>query len=308
MFLRVLSLDGGGIRGVFAAHFLQNLEALGKPLHKCFDLVVGTSTGGIIALAIAYEKPMRLITQLYSDHAAEIFSAHRFGQVGRLFRAKYSNAPLAARLKTIFGETTKFESPSCSQVRIQSYNLQLGMSKIFRAGIGSSPKDAEFLVWQIAAATSAAPIYFPTFVVEDKGIFVDGGIWANNPSLVGILEALRLGVSLDQIRLLSIGTGARIFRDDKPRSGYLSWRGDLVEMTFQSQSDGVDQLASVIAGQQVGRDSATRLNYYKRVTPTLRDEEAALDQLTAVSTLRQLADVEADKCIHELERKFVIYG
>jgi patatin-like phospholipase/acyl hydrolase len=302
MALRVLTIDGGGIRGVFAARFLQKLEECGKPLSKCFDVVVGTSTGGIIALAIGYEKSLRLITELYTAHGRKIFPRRPLGPLHSVFTAKYSNVALMSHLQSIFGETLKFESPSCRHLLVQSYNLQIGRSKIFRAGVSGPIADADFLVWQIAAATSAAPTYFPAFKIPEKGLFVDGGIWANNPALIGVMEALRLGFSLDQVRLLSVGTGSKIFRADKARGGYLSWRGDLVEMTFQSQSDGVHQLATAIATPAC---QYARLNYYRRVTPPLRDEEASLDQIKTVPTLKQLADTAAEELLEELRLNFV---
>jgi patatin-like phospholipase/acyl hydrolase len=290
---RVLSLDGGGIRGVFTAQFLQHFESGPFPLHQCFELVVGTSTGGIIALALAHEKKMREVAKIYSDFADEIFPTRRFSKARGLFSAKYDNLPLIARAKSIFGASTKFDLPSC-RVRIASYDLQIGAPKIFRGG-PSDPHflDKDFLVWQIAVATSAAPMYFPTFSIAEKGVFVDGGVWANNPSLIAISEAMKLGVPLDQIRLLSVGTGASIFRHEKPRSGLLSWGLDLVEMTFQSQSDGVDQLVSGLP-----------LNHYRRVSPHLQRREAALDSKPAVTLLKRLAGTKYEEHREELSKKY----
>src|SRR5439155_22290976 len=126
-------------------------------------------------------------------------------------------------------------------VRIQSFDLETGNSKIFRAGM-PYVEDSQFRIWEVAAATSAAPTYFPTFPVTDKGLFVDGGIWANNPSLVGMVEALILHRRLEDVCMLSVGTGEKIFRGSLIRTGFLSWRKELVDLVFQSQSDGVHQL------------------------------------------------------------------
>src|SRR5260370_2635658 len=132
---KVLSIDGGGIRGIFAARFLQRCEDCWGHLCENFDLVTGTSTGGIIALAAAYEKPMAAMVEVYSNHARDIF--HRGFFLSRrtfsFFHSKYDSGRLITLLKSTFGSGVSFDAPSCP-VRIQSFDLETGASKIFRAG------------------------------------------------------------------------------------------------------------------------------------------------------------------------------
>lgn len=293
---KILSIDGGGIRGVFAARFLQRCEESWGHLHENFDLIIGTSTGGIIALAAAYEKPMSTIVELYSAHAAEIFAPHGVlsSRAFSLFRSKYDNRPLIDLLKGVFGNTVSFDLPSCP-VRIQSFDLETGGSKIFRAG-GPYVEDAQFRIWEVAAATSAAPTYFPTFAVSEKGLFVDGGIWANNPSLVGMVEALILHQRLEEVCVLSVGTGDKIFRTSAMRTGFLSWRSELVDLVFQSQSDGVHQLVKKL--------EARHLRCYKRISETLKDSESSLDAIHTVQVLRKLADRRFDDEHASIQRDF----
>jgi patatin-like phospholipase/acyl hydrolase len=279
---KILSIDGGGIRGVFAARFLERCEETWRKLHETFDLIIGTSTGGIIALAAAYEKPMSTIVKIYSEHAAEIFPRHGLfsSRALSLFRSKYDNRPLILLLKGVFGSSVSFDIPSCA-VRVQSFDLETGASKIFRAG-GPYVEDAQFRIWEVAAATSAAPTYFPTFAITDKGLFVDGGIWANNPSLVGMVEALILHQRLEDVCVLSVGTGDKIFRTSAMRTGFLSWRSELVDLVFQAQSDGVHQLVKKL--------EARHLRCYKRISESLKDSESSLDAIHTTKVLRKLAD------------------
>jgi len=293
---KVLSIDGGGIRGIFAARFLQRCEESWGELYKNFDLVTGTSTGGIIALAAAYEKPMSMIAKLYSDHARDIFrrSSLLSLRTFSLFRSKYDNEALIDMLKSVFGSGISFDAPSVA-VRIQSFDLETGVSKIFRAG-GPYRDDSHFRVWEVAAATSAAPTYFPTFLISSKGLFVDGGVWANNPALVGVIEALILHQRLDDMCILSVGTGGKIFRDSSVRTGFWSWGSDLVELFFRSQSDGVDQLAK---GLEI-----KHLRCYRRISEALKPNEDALDATHTTHLLCRLADERFDREKREVQRQF----
>jgi patatin-like phospholipase/acyl hydrolase len=295
---KVLSIDGGGVRGIFAARFLQRCEDLGVKLSEAFDLIVGTSTGGIIALAAAYDKRMEQVVELYSTHAPEVFRKPRIGsfRAGSLLRAKYDNRALIQRLQEVFTSEATFDLPSCP-VRIQSFNLQTGTSKIFRAG-EPYRTDAGFLIWQVAAATSAAPTYFPTFRCGERGLFVDGGIWANNPALVALVEAVLLHKRLDDVAILSLGTGASIFRDNRDRTGYFSWGmvWGILDLLSQAQSDGVHQLA-----RELGRGN---LHFYRRVSPSLKDSESSLDATTAIASLRLLAEEAFEEALPDLRQRF----
>src|ERR1041385_5072622 len=296
---KVLSIDGGGIRGIFAARFLQRCEECwGKKLHEIFDLVVGTSTGGIIALAAAYAKQMSNIVKLYADNASKIF--HQPAPLSPrkllLFQSKYDNTNLIMLLKREFGPEVHFDVPSC-HVRIYSFDLETGESKIFRTGGAyNNGVDKDFRVWEVAAATSAAPIYFPSFSMK-PGLFVDGGVWANNPSLCAVTEALILQQRLEDIGLLSVGTGDTSFRDSKKRSGILSWKLDLVDLVFQSQTDGVQQLAKKL-------EQKRHLNCYKRVSKALKPDESALDAIDTVEILCKFADRQFDDEQRQLEELF----
>ncbi len=291
---KVLCIDGGGIRGVFAARFLQLCEEKGVSLAKSFDLVVGTSTGGIIALAVAYEKSMAQLVELYSSGAVKIFPKPRWTRKC-LWNSKYPNEPLVDALKDLFGSQTTFAVPTC-QVRIPSYNLETGFSKIFRGGPPDS-QDRHFFVWQVAAATSAAPIFFPAFFVENQGLFVDGGIWANNPSIVALTEAMNLSKPAKDIHILSIGLGEKIFHSIKPRTGIPSWGLDLVELVFRSQSDGVFQQCNKLQQDIFGV-------FHRVAPPPLEPSESSLDDIDAAPRLLHFATEVFEREWSQLEREF----
>ena len=291
---KVLSIDGGGIRGIYPAAFLAEFENK-IPVHKCFDLVTGTSTGGIIALGIGYLPSVQAVVELYSKHAKEIFPRQRFrfrSGYG-LTRSKYSNRPLIDRLKKTFGEGVFFENPNC-RLRIQAFDLITGRAKIFSQSIGEpNDHDAKFRVWEVAAATSAAPTFFPSFDTNGRGLFVDGGIWANNPALVGLAEAIRFEPKLKNVRILSIGTGSKVLRSNKKRSGVVSWGFDLIDVSFQSQSDGVHAIVSKFD-----------LDSLKRFSPALGVSESELDSISGIATLEGLGRSDAQANRQELIREF----
>src|SRR6266550_8198531 len=171
---------------------------------------------------------MSRVVDLYTTQASKIFPRPSFARKWGILDSKYPNDALIEELQSVFGSRSNFAVPS-REVRIPSFNLTTGYSKIFRAGRTNSA-DRNIFTWQVAAATSAAPTYFPAFEIAGCGLFVDGGIWANNPAVVGLIEAMNLKNSPQDIHILSVGTGERSFRSDQNRTGFISWRSDLVEL------------------------------------------------------------------------------
>ncbi len=208
---KVLALDGGGVRGIFAAAVLAELESrLSLEFHDTFDLIVGTSTGGIIALGLASGMTAQEALDFYKDEGRAIFSHPR--RISRLWRHKYSREPLDQALREIFGDLTMNDLKS--EVAVTAHELVSGTTRVWKddhhpalAGGGQLP------VWKVAAATSAAPTFFDPVQIGTADSHIDGGIWANNPAMVGIVEAVRYAErDLGSIRLASVGTTARVFR------------------------------------------------------------------------------------------------
>jgi predicted acylesterase/phospholipase RssA len=270
---RILALDGGGIRGIFTASFLSTIENLTlRRVGEHFDLIVGTSTGGIIALAVAFEIPARRILDLYLERGVEIFGRPR--RLGVLFRPKYGNSVLARSLRDLFGERSINDAriPVC----IPSYELTNSYPRVWKdehsddlLWWGDQP------AWKIALATSAAPLYFPAVQVLQGDSHVDGGLFANNPSLIGLTEAVRsFGQDLHRIRILSIGAGERAERIPFERArlmGVWQWRTSIYEHMLIAQA----RIAHEVARRLLRPGQYERINIPLEHPYPLDDYEAA---------------------------------
>jgi uncharacterized protein len=191
---RILSLSGGGIKGAFSASVLASIEdEIKEPLGEYFDLIVGTSTGGILALGLGFRIPAKKIMDFYRDMGPSIFPATgRLGVKGifrQVFGPKYSHEALRAALVQVLADRKFGESKN--RLVIPTYDAVRG--RIFLFKTAHDPRfqyDVDALAVDVALATSAAPTYFAAspFPAHVGSSFVDGGVWANNPVLVGILR------------------------------------------------------------------------------------------------------------------------
>lgn len=253
--VKILALDGGGLRGIFAAAALAAWEEdFGKRIVDYFDLIVGTSTGGIIALALGLGRRPQDILDLYVSNAAEIFPGARRSWVGAARwarRPKYSPGGLRHVLEAEFGSSCLGES--VTRLAIPSYDLAADDVHLFR-----TPHHREFRRdWRVAAvdvalATSAAPTYFPAARLKSHRL-VDGGVWANNPTLLGVVEAVdRLDAELRDIRVLSVGTTSDLRgRASRLDSGGLwAWRTDALDVVLRGQALASTNHARLLVGRE----------------------------------------------------------
>ncbi|MED2710188.1 hypothetical protein COL24_21685 [Bacillus toyonensis] len=261
---KILAIDGGGMKGVFPAKYLSDIEEqVGKPIHQYFDLIAGTSTGGIIALGLANDISAKSILELYLKRGKDIFGNRR--TILRYSKdSHYGNDGLIQVLQETFGD--KLLKEVNTMVCIPSIEHQKASPKVYKTP--HHPhfiKDGNIEIWKIALATSAAPTYLPAAVIDDNECKIDGGLWANNPVLVAIAEAVKLGYSLEQIKVLSIGTGTSLYEVDNKhaiRGGMLSWGANLVDFTMQAQSKGAFYTACYLIGNRLSRiDFETGVNY-----------------------------------------------
>lgn len=224
----VLSLDGGGVRGIFTAALLTGLERdLGGQVLDHFDLVVGTSTGGIIALGLGAGRSAEEILDVYLREMTRIFPRRRrlLGPAAA-FRAKYAPDGLQRVLRDTFGETLLGDSKV--PLVIPSFNIGENTVYLFKTPHHTDlRRDWSVPMWQVGMATSAAPTFFPAFSLpEDHVRLVDGGVWANNPAMVGVVEAVSMfDQPLASIRVLSLGTtvDARTRPRKLDKGGLLQW-------------------------------------------------------------------------------------
>jgi patatin-like phospholipase/acyl hydrolase len=223
---------------MFSAAVLARLEEdLRTSIVEHFDLVAGTSTGGIIALALGAGKTPREVVDFYADHGPRIFGHRRRRMVRQLVRSKYDVKPLQAALEGVLGHRCLWESsvPLC----IPSYDLRTDKVHLFRTPHSARlARDWRERMVDIALATAAAPTYLP--VHQLRGLrLVDGGLWANNPAVVAIAEAVsEFKIDLSDIRVLSLGTtsdlGTRSNRLD--RGGITAWATCATAVILRGQS------------------------------------------------------------------------
>ncbi|MDW7711203.1 MAG: CBASS cGAMP-activated phospholipase [Deferrisomatales bacterium] len=275
---QILSLDGGGIKGLFSAALLAKLEEdLGTNLVDHFDLVVGTSTGGIIALGLGLGLSPKEIVEFYLREGAKIFRPGLLRGLRRVVRSKYSSAPLRHALRECLGDRLLGESRK--RLVIPAYNL--GSDDLYNFKTAHHPRfkrDFRVPAWQVALATSAAPTYLPACREVDSHRLIDGGMWANNPTMVGLVEALSyLAVPKERISILSLGTSYAVTqrKGRLDEGGCLSWGSHAIDVAFRGQSKG----AISQAGLLLGKDRVVRID------PAVPDGLFDLDKPAAAADL-----------------------
>lgn len=267
---RLLSIDGGGIRGILPAAVLAECERRflhGASAGAYFDMITGTSTGGIIALALSAGIPASRILEVYTEHGDEIFpqprsknrliqaAQDRFLFLQNLVSAKYDRAPLSNHLNAVL-EGRLFGAAKTRLV-IPSFDKE-GEVNIFKTPHHPDYKrDWKMSMVDVALCTSAAPSFLPAYSC-DKTHFLDGGLWANNPVMLGVVDVLACNeVIPEQISCLSLGCGSTTYSvtDRQLRGGILQWR-----TVFDHASDLVSQNSIGQAGLLIGRDKLLRLD------------------------------------------------
>jgi patatin-like phospholipase/acyl hydrolase len=319
---RILSLDGGGIRGAFIAGFLADLEQrLECRITDHFDLIAGTSTGAIIAAALALREPAKRIEDFYRDRGADIFTRRKALPLGGFFKrrkakviekivkphdldydhlqqSKYDGTALATALNEVFGNRTL--GAARTRLVIPAVDLTRGQTIVFKTPhIPNMFRDRHRKVTDVLRATSAAPTYFPHAVIDQGSGYVDGGLWANNPSMVAVAEALKIResanrpnvdrpIELESIYLLSVGTGKASYFANPPRSGagIFWWAPNLYNVASVSQSQGINFQTQFILG-----DRARRIDY------DLPDGTWSLDK---VDMLAQMITIGHERSIENL--------
>jgi patatin-like phospholipase/acyl hydrolase len=259
---RILSLDGGGIKGAFTASVVAALEEdAGKSMADYFDLITGTSTGGIIALGLGLGLPAKDIVAFYQQHGPTIFPCTSLvsrwsGFFRWLTGPKHSHQVLKAALKQVLGDRKLGES-KCRLV-IPTYDANAGRIFLLKTAHHERFKyDYQAPMVDVALATAAAPTYFRAapFPTHQNASYVDGGVWANCPALVGITEAVGfLNVPLEQIDVLSIGTTAEPFSIAQHKdSGVVQWNAGLINLMFEAQVQADVAQAKVLVGGRMHR-------------------------------------------------------
>ena len=212
---RILSLDGGGIRGLYSAQMLKNIEEkCDVDFYNDFDLIVGTSTGSILAGAIVQKIDLDKVISLYKNEGKNIFKKRWFCRFG-LFKSKYSPEPLKEQLKSIFGNIT-FKDIT-KPLLINATDIGNSSQFVFKTTFNNQNdadgnkkdlvRDPDVALYDAILASSSAPIFFPPHKVGNF-LLSDGGLWANSPVLVALAEAKKIfNVESKDVVIVSIGTG-----------------------------------------------------------------------------------------------------
>lgn len=233
---RVLAIDGGGIRGLIPAIVCNRLEKLSnKPLSDVFDLIAGTSTGGIIALGVANGLSAGSFVKLYKEQANVIF-ANPKGKLRSLYSPKYKSDGIEKTLKKEFNDRRL--SDASVDVMVTSYDLSRRMPLLLRSWKVEPASQEDYSLLSAARATSAAPTFFePALLLENRSA-VDGGLYCNNPALLAYIEAKRKWAK-EEIWLLSLGTGTletSILYEKAKYWGKLKWVLPVLECVFDGVS------------------------------------------------------------------------
>ena len=293
---QVLALSGGGYRGLYTATVLSELEvALGRPIASHFDLICGTSAGGLLALGLAAEIPATELKALFEDKGLRIFGCRSWTRrlLGFWLTAKHDSAGLRSVLTERFEDATLGDLKH--RVLVPAVNYSTGRGQFFKTPHHESFElDHRMSLVDVAVATAAAPIYFP-LSRNDRGVFADGGLVGNAPGLFGLHE-VRTFLAPKQvvrIRVLAIGTmtiGATVRGGASLDRGFGLWRGGLFDLVISAQESSVDYMLR----QSLGTD------YYQiddKATPDQSRDVKALDRVSVGST-----NTLKDRGVHAAQR------
>lgn len=258
---QILALDGGGAKALFTAHVLARLEQdLGVSISDSFDLIAGTSAGGIVALALgAGLTPSEIVTH-YKSLVGTVFpSAQRrwWRQLRHLTKPIYDAGALRKSLEGVL--EGKVLGNSVKRLVIPAWDVQISAVHVFKTPHHKRLiRDWRIPMVDVALATSAAPLYFPAARVDGHRL-IDGGVWANNPSVVAVAEAVSmLDVPLRAIRVLNVGTIDEVTDHPKrlDRGGLLDWAKPIAPLILNAGSRG----GQGIAEHLIGKDNYTRFD------------------------------------------------
>lgn len=310
---RILSLDGGGLKGTFSAAILAAWERdTGLRANEHFDLIAGTSTGGILAIGLGLGLSADEILRFYRERGPRIFPVSRFTrrlmhQAKQLFAPKFSQSQLRDELATALrapdGHERLFGESRCRLI-IPAYDTIRGRIFLFKTAHDERFRyDLDIPAADVALATAAAPTYFQAARIRQhaEAGYVDGGVWANCPALAAVIEAWHfLGVPLEWIDVLSIGT---TYSPDSVRdlagAGFVGWGTRIVGLLMNAQGEAAWKQAMLLVGRE----------RFLRVDCETRPGDYALDSASEIDALAALGRGKAvEKEVLEQVRKRFLNG
>ncbi|MCM2453723.1 CBASS cGAMP-activated phospholipase [Agrobacterium vitis] len=314
MVFQILSLSGGGFLGLYTASVLAEIERrTGRPLADSFDLIAGTSVGGIIGLGLSAGCSAAEIKQAFLDEGDKIFSPKRpasnFLSTGArilsgLPKSRYDSAPLRSIIERIVGFDTRMSDLRRPTI-IPAVNLTKGGPKVFKTG-----HHPRFIIdWQlkgvdVALATSAAPTYFPIHQIGTE-LYADGGMFANSPDLIALHEAETfLEVERENVRVLSVGTTTTAFAFSASAGRKLGSYGWFKNERLPSVMIGSQQALTDDMMRHVIADRYVRID---RAQPPDQQAELALDCASPIAkrdlqsaAASSIAEISSNRMLHDM--------
>lgn len=302
---RILSIDGGGIKGVFPISFLAHIEsALGlSSIANHFDLIAGTSVGGIIALGLGLRLTAEDMTKFFVERGPAIFPRSIVPtRKLRLWRGKerYEPGPLRKALEEAFGQRTLGESSV--RLLIPSFDVTGADIHIYKTAHHERlGMDYRLTAVEVAMATAAAPTYFPAHGSKHCISLVDGGIWANNPVAFAVVEGVSvLGWNADEIDVLSLGcTEGTVDFNQKGHSAVF-WARRCLDAAMRGQSRSAIGMARHLTGRDRGLENVLRFD------PPVAANRFSLDDVNGIQELRGIGYSEARHALPSLKDRFFI--
>lgn len=292
-YLKILSIDGGGIRGLIPALVLARIEQITqKPIADLFDVIAGTSTGGILALGLTCAgedgRPRYSaadLVEMYVTEGRTIFPHEFCAPLRQLLGPKY---PAKGREKVLAAKLSDARlKDALKDVIVTSYDIERREPIFFRSSLARESADHDFPARDVALATSAAPTYFPPVrlpALEPEAAYalVDGGVFANNPGMCAFVDDTTVKGVSERVLMVSLGTGVltrRLPYKDAKGWGLIEWAPKILDVVFDGVSDTVDyQLKTILADR------------YYRLQVKLDEASDNMDDASA----RNIADLERE--------------
>ncbi|MFZ5692184.1 MAG: patatin-like phospholipase family protein [Pseudomonadota bacterium] len=322
---RVLSLDGGGMRGIYTGAFLSRLTdqfarlrgESALDLGLGFDLITGTSTGAIVGCALAVGRPMSEVVALYREHGPKIFPHRIAGKGSAIYRAtqgsrfvREGDKALRDALQGVLGDVTMldvFDGRGIS-LSIPAVLMSQHRAWVFKKTPKSGVRDDRYPLVDVCMATSAAPIYRSLAAIDDPNtpggpqqVFADGGLWANNPIMVGLVDALTIAAPDRAIEIFSLGTCPRPEGDhldaESAHRSMLDWTlgADVAPLSISAQEFAFDHMARLLANaiSNCGR-SIRRVRFPNKPVPASMMPYLALDDTRPEAMDRLIGQAHTD--------------
>ncbi len=322
---RVLSLDGGGMRGIYTAAFLARLTdqfsrirgESALDLGLGFDLITGASTGAIVGCALAVGRPMTEIVGLYREHGPKIFPHRIAGKASAVCRAaqgsrhvRAGDKALRQALEKVLGDLTMLEVYHGRGISLSIPAVLMSEHRawVFKKTPSSGVRDDHYRLADVCMATTAAPIYRSLAAIDDPNapsgpqqVFADGGLWANNPIMVGLVDALTIAEPDQPIEIFSLGTCPRPEGDhldaESAHRSMLDWSlgADVAPLSISAQEFAFDHMARLLANAiSNGRRRIRRVRFPNRPVPASMMQYLALDDTRREAMDRLMAQAHTD--------------